>query len=69
MIAFTYAMLPSEDMFISMIAPADGQLYKSVVQRVYSAPNAFERLPTWKELYKKQWLHRQLEEMILNSIL
>jgi hypothetical protein len=53
MVALTYAMLPSEENFYSMIAPADGQLYKSVVQRVYSAPGAFDRLPTWKELYNK----------------
>lgn len=54
MIAFTYCMMPSEELFDSMIAPLDGQLYKSVVNRIYNAPEAFSRIPTWKELYQNK---------------
>lgn len=50
-VAFTYALIPSEDLFDSMIAPHDGKLYKSVVSRVFNAPKAFERIENWKELY------------------
>jgi hypothetical protein len=35
-----------------MIAPDDGDLYKSIVQRVYSAPDVFARPKNWKELVK-----------------
>lgn len=52
MIALTYGFLPSEDMYDSMIAPRDGDLYNSVVNRVYSAPKAFDRIDSWRELYK-----------------
>ena len=52
MIALTYAFRPVEDLFESMIAPLDGDLYKSVVQHVYSAPKAFERSENWKEIYQ-----------------
>lgn len=53
MVALTYYMSPSEDLFDSMLAPKDGQLYKSVVNRIYSAPGVFERIETWKDLYEK----------------
>jgi hypothetical protein len=46
-------MPPFEDLFDSMLAPNDGNLYKSVVNRIYNAPNAFSRIANWKELYSK----------------
>lgn len=55
MIALTYALPPIEEMFDSMIAPQDGNLYKSVVSRIYSAPHAFSRISNWKDLYSKMW--------------
>ena len=54
MIALTYAMLPSEEMFDSMIAPQDGNLYKNVLNRIYNAPGAFGRIENWKDLYHKE---------------
>jgi len=44
MVALTYSFFPREDIFENMIAPRDGDLYKSVVNKVYQAPKAFERL-------------------------
>jgi hypothetical protein len=34
-----------------MIAPGDGELYKSVVGRMYATPKVFERIENWRELY------------------
>jgi hypothetical protein len=51
-VAFTYALMPVEDQLDSMLAPQDGELYKSIVSRMYNAPRAFERIENWKELYK-----------------
>jgi len=51
-VAYTYALSYEEELIDSMLAPTDGQLYKSIVQRVYSSPNAFERISNWKELYE-----------------
>lgn len=53
MVALTYAMEPREELFENMIAPKDGDLYRSVVQKIYTAPKAFERINDWKELYQK----------------
>ena len=50
-VAYTYSFNPSEDVLDSMIAPSDGNLYKSIVQRTYSSPNAFDRIGNWRELY------------------
>ena len=52
MVALTYAFAPDEDLVDSMLAPPDGDLYKSVVRRVYTAPGAFERLENWRTLYE-----------------
>jgi hypothetical protein len=52
-IALTYGTLPSEDLVDSMLAPADGDLYNSVVNRIYTAPAAFERSDHWRDLYQK----------------
>jgi hypothetical protein len=48
----TYVLFPTEEMMDSMIAPKDGDLYKSVVSRMYAVPKVFERIDNWKELYK-----------------
>lgn len=53
MVALTYGFSPSEDMMDSMIAPLDGDLFNSVVNRIYSAPKTFERSENWRELYQK----------------
>jgi len=53
MIALTYSFYPVEKIFDNMIAPKDGDLYKSVVQKVFNAPKAFERLEAWRDLYSK----------------
>eukprot|EP00347_Sterkiella_histriomuscorum_P004091 403361786 len=53
MVALTYCFPPQENNFVSMIAPIHGDLYKSVVQTVFTAPHAFERIPSWKDLYQK----------------
>ena len=53
MIALTYAYSPSEDIMDSMLAPKDGDLYNSVINRIYSAPKAFERIDNWKDLYQQ----------------
>lgn len=42
-VSLTYGFAPSEDLTDSMLAPSDGDLYNSVISRVYSAPKAFER--------------------------
>jgi hypothetical protein len=34
-----------------MIAPADGDLYGSIINKIYTAPKAFERISNWKTLY------------------
>ncbi len=35
MVALTYSFYPREDIYDNMIAPRDGDLYKSVVNKVY----------------------------------
>lgn len=51
-VAFTYAFAQSEDMVDSMLAPQDGMLYKSIAQRVYTSPAAFERIKNWRVIYE-----------------
>ena len=53
MVALTYAFPPKEENFESMISPNHGDLYKSVVQKVFTAPKAFDRIESWRDLYKK----------------
>jgi hypothetical protein len=52
MVALTYSYFPFEEFTDSMLAPENGELYKSIVSRVHSSPNAFDRIENWKELYK-----------------
>ena len=48
----TYVCNSSEEMTDSMLAPQDGDLYGSIIRRIYSGPKAFERISNWKELYQ-----------------
>ena len=50
-VAITYGYNVSEEQTDSMLAPQDGDLYGSIVRRIYSAPKAFERISNWRELY------------------
>ena len=52
-IALTYALPPSEDLCDSMIAPGDGDLYNSIVNRVFTAPQAFTRSKHWRMLHQQ----------------
>lgn len=52
-VALTDTMLPADDQLDSMIAPADGDLYKSIQNKIYSAPGVFDRIENWKDLVKK----------------
>jgi hypothetical protein len=38
----------------SVLAPQDGQLYKNIINKVYSAPGVFERIQTWKDIYQHE---------------
>lgn len=40
-------MKPSDPIFESMIGPEDGDLYNSITQRIYNAPDAMGRISTW----------------------
>jgi hypothetical protein len=49
---------PPEDLFDSMIAPGNGNLYESILNRIYYSGNAFSRSNQWdtpnKDLYVKK---------------
>lgn len=38
---------PDENMIDSMIAPSNGDLYGSIVNKVFTAPQVFERSQNW----------------------
>ena len=44
--------VPSDDMMDSFIAPADGDLYGSIINKVYTSPKAFERTKIWRRFYE-----------------
>jgi hypothetical protein len=44
---------PGDEMMDSMIAPGNGDLYGSIVNKIYGAPKAFDRIKNWKEIYQK----------------
>lgn len=54
-VAFTYCFNPAEDLVDSMLAPQDGDLYRSISQRIYASPAAFERIRNWRELYESHF--------------
>ena len=45
---------PGEELMDSMLAPANGDLYGAIVNKIYTAPNAFERIKNWQSIYKKE---------------
>jgi hypothetical protein len=45
---------PGDELLDSMIAPGNGDLYGSIVNKIYTAPKTFERSSAWKELYKNK---------------
>lgn len=49
-------MMPVEQLMDSMLAPNDGELYKSIENKIYSSPNVFSRIPIWQELVTKKSL-------------
>ena len=51
-VALTYAYYPLEEHNDSFLIPANGDLYNNIVNTVYTAPKAFERISTWQELKK-----------------
>lgn len=52
-IPFVESFYPDDWLLDSMLAPADGDLYGSIINKVYSAPKTFERISNWKDLYPK----------------
>ena len=40
---------PGEELFDSMIAPANGDLYGSILNRIYYSGDAFGRVSNWKD--------------------
>jgi len=51
-IKLTDALDPADGIIESMIAPDDGKLYPSIINRIYTAPKPFERIGNWKEIYQ-----------------
>ena len=51
-VRLTYCMLPPEHVLESMIAPENGKLYESIINRVFTSPDAFGRIGNWQELYQ-----------------
>ena len=41
------SMMPIDQLFDSMLAPSDGELYKSITNKIYSAPKVFSRISIW----------------------
>lgn len=39
---------PGDEMMDSMIAPGNGDLYGSIVNKIYGAPNTFGKIKNWK---------------------
>ena len=53
MIKMSDYVYPSDELNDCMIAPNDGDLYKSIQNQVYSAPGVFSRISNWKELISR----------------
>ena len=51
-VALTYAYFPLEENNDSFLLPTNGDLYGSIVNRLYTAPKVFEKIETWRELKK-----------------
>ena len=46
--------MPFEDLMDNMLAPENGELYKSIMNKIYTAPRVFERIGKWKDLYDRE---------------
>lgn len=44
---------PGDEMMDSFLAPGNGDLYGSIINKVYSAPNAFGKIKNWQVIYQK----------------
>ena len=53
-VKITETFPPSEEMTDSFIAPQNGDLYGSIINKVYTAPKAFERYEQWRSLYNQK---------------
>jgi hypothetical protein len=51
-IPFVESFYPGDELLDSMLAPSDGDLYGSIINKIYTAPKAFERISNWRTLYK-----------------
>ena len=51
-IAIADTLPPSEELVDSFLAPKNGDLYGSIINKVFTAPKAFERYPQWRTLNK-----------------
>ena len=40
---------PGDEVFDSMIAPGDGDLYSSIINRIYHSGDAFGKIKNWEE--------------------
>ena len=55
-ISLTDAFQPYDELMDCMIAPSDGDLYKSIKSRIFSGPKVFERISNWKDLVARSKL-------------
>ena len=44
---------PGDELLDSFLAPGNGDLYGSIINKVYTSPNAFERIKNWQMIYQK----------------
>lgn len=51
MISLVDTFYPGDEMLDSFLAPSDGDLYGSIINKIYTAPKAFERISNWRSLY------------------
>ena len=49
-VALVNCYQPPEELMDSMIAPSNGELYKSIQRRMFSQKDAFARISNWKDL-------------------
>ncbi len=50
MISLFDHVYPGDEMLDSVLAPSDGDLYGTIINRVFTAPKTFERIRNWKEV-------------------
>jgi len=52
MISLVDTFPPDDEQMDSMLAPTNGDLYGSIINKIYTAPKAFERISNWRSLYE-----------------